>query len=109
MPHAASGTHAESNQPEMKPVWVLITDEKEPSQSEIGKAFKSMQSRYKDKLRFIKLDWNSEEGKEAAAQAGLKKPPVSVLLDDEGNLVEKFEGSRSSKEIRKLLEKVIKK
>jgi len=86
----------------------LITDEREPAQSEIGKAFVSLQSRFEDKLRFVKLDWNSEEGREAIAQTGLKNPPISVLISSDGEVKDKFEGNKSSREISKKLDTLVK-
>lgn len=79
--------------PKGRPVVVLIG-------SDSGRVFADMRQTFGNRIRFIKLDWSSKAGEDAAKEFSVEKPPAVVLADSKGRVIEKIEGTPSSAEMR---------
>ena len=61
----------------------------------LDNAFNRMKTEFGAKARFIKLEFSSLDGEDAAGQFSIQNPPAFVLADGKGNVVAKQEGLAS--------------
>jgi len=62
--------------------------------------YSEMEREFAGRVRFIRLDWNSNAGRDAAKEFSIEKPPASVLADSKGRVVGKIEGTMSAAAMR---------
>lgn len=70
-------------------------------------AFSELERVFAGRVRFIRLDWSSKAGRDAAKEFSIEKPPASVLADSGGNVVEKIEGTVSVAAMHSMLETLV--
>ena len=65
---------------------VVSKTDYQPRTAELEKEFGS-------RVRFIKLDWSSDAGRDAAKEFSIQKSPACVVADAKGHVVLKMEGA----------------
>lgn len=70
-------------------------------------AFSELERVFAGRVRFIRLEWDSTAGRDAAKEFAIEKPPASVLADSKGNVVQKIEGTMSDAAMRATLETLV--
>ena len=69
--------------------------------------FSEMEREFAGRVRFIRLEWDSTAGRDAAKEFSIEKPPASVLADSRGNVVQKIEGMMSAAAMQLMLETLV--
>jgi hypothetical protein len=88
--------------PKGKPVCLIVL-----SKGNYRPDFTSMEKEFGDRVRFVKLDWSSDKGRDAARQFSIQKPPACVVTDAKGRAVLKMEGALTLPVIRSSLTKMV--
>ena len=66
-------------------------------------AVSQVERQFAGKVNFIKLDWSSAKGKEAATAFTIEKAPASIVIDLQGNVVAKIQGPVSAAAMKYML------
>lgn len=80
----------------------------EPTKKTTDAATRRIEGDFAGKVLFMKLDWASAKGKEAAKAYGIETPPAAVVVDKHGHVVAKTEGVVSAVQMKKMLDGVVK-
>ena len=107
MPIAASGTSAEYRFPTGKPTWVLVRSSKKADGKSMDHIFNEIRTEFSGRINFRILNWEDKSSISIIQEHSLDAPPASVLADSKGHVVQKFEGVKSSRDMKKLLEALL--
>jgi hypothetical protein len=88
--------------PKGKPVCVVVL-----SKGDYKPDLSSMEREFGKRVRFVKLDWSSDTGRNAARQFSIQKSPACIVTDAEGHAVLKMEGALVLPMIRSSLAKLV--
>ena len=91
--------------PKGKPVLLMIRSSRAHG---LDNAFDQMKREFGVRARFIRLDWSSTDGKDAAREFSIQNSPAFVLADSSGKVVAKQEGIASAEAIRAKLRSLLK-
>ena len=86
--------------PKGKPVLLMIGS---ISAHGLDNAFDQIKREFGARARFIKLDWSSTDGKDAAREFSIQNPPAFVLADAKGGVLAKTEGTIDASSMRATL------
>lgn len=67
-----------------------------------------LENQFGDKVEFMRLDWSSTDGRNAAEAFGFEKPPAAVIVDRDGHVVAKTQGALTTLEMEQALKELVK-
>ena len=107
MPTEMSETSHSFKFAEGRPVWLLVRSDKKRGGKDMDAVFDVVRSRFGSKVKFIKLNWESDAGEGAIYEFSLSKPPASVIADAKGRVVSKCEHTRTAEHMAEQLKSLI--
>lgn len=80
-----------------------MRSEDKASGKSMDRVFYKLRSEYGGKVNFLVFNWESKDAQSIIEDESLVNPPASVVADSSGNVVEKFEGTKTADKMKSTL------